>query len=288
MVTSASTTANATASATKGPVRLGDIDRHATISARDFHHEYYKKKKPVILGGIQDSWKARDLWTFDYFRSNYGATKVVCGRQFDKSVKTTVGEYLDWMDDHRAGRVQDAHRSPLYLEGWYFRRQHPELATHYSMPRMYADDLWERCLPRKWDPKGTALLLGPKGTFTKLHWDLMSTHSWNAQLVGVKRWVLISHDQTDDVYIETRQGPGYFPGTDILAPDLDKYPRLANLRYFVGDVHPGETIFFPQRWFHEVTALSDSISLTHNYVSANNFLPVMGSVLLNRLGKKNI
>jgi hypothetical protein len=90
------------------------------------------------------------------------------------------------------------------------------------------------------------------------------------------------------VYIETRQGPGYFPGTDILDPDLGKYPRLANLRYYVGDVHPGETIFFPQRWFHEVTALSDSISLTHNYVSANNLFPVMGSVLLNRLGKKNI
>jgi hypothetical protein len=275
-------------SKTSGPICLGEIDRHASLSAQDFFHEYYKRKKPVILGGITRDWPAQKLWTFDYFRQHYGSTEVTCGRQFDKSVKMTVAQYLDYLADYSAGRIQESHRSPLYLEGWYFRKQHPELNEHFRMPEVYANDLWEKYFPQKWDPKASGLLIGPRGTFTKLHWDLMSTHSWNAQIVGSKRWVLVSHDQTDNTYLETRQGPGYVPGTDVQNPDLAKYPKLANLRYLVGDVHPGETIFFPQRWFHEVTALEDSISLTHNYMSPNNMLPVMTAYMLNRFGKKNI
>lgn len=271
-----------------GPTCLGQIDRHASLSPRDFYYEYYRKKKPVIIGGLTRGWKAQELWSFDFFRREYGHVEVTCGRQFDKSVRMSVARYLDYLADYSAGRVQESFRSPLYLEGWYFRRDHPELNEHYSMPEVYASDLWAKYFPKHLDPKATGLLIGPRGTFTKLHWDLMSTHSWNAQLVGSKRWVLVSHDQTDNVYIETRQGPGYVPGTDVTAPDLEKYPKLANLRYLIGDVHAGETIFFPQRWFHEVTALSDSISLTHNYMSANNLLPVMTAYVLNRLGKKNI
>jgi Cupin-like domain len=283
-----SPSATAVAQRSKGPTCLGPIDRHASISARDFYHSYYKTKKPVIIGGLTKDWPAQRLWTFEFFRERYGSSKVTCGRQFDKSVQTTVAAYLDYMDDLRAGRIQETHASPLYLEGWYFRRQHPELAEHYSMPEVYASDLWSKYFPTAWDPMATGLLIGPKGTFTKLHWDLMCTHSWNAQLVGSKRWILVSHDQAENTYMETRQGPGYFPGTDVMAPDLEKYPRMAQLRYHVGDVHPGETIFFPQRWFHEVTALSDSISLTHNYMSMNNLFPVMGAYVLNRFNKKNI
>lgn len=267
---------------------VGEIDRHERLSPRDFFHEYYKKKQPVIIAGLTDAWPARRLWTFDFFRRNYGDDVVTCGRWFDKSVRMKMSEYLDYLEAYSAGRIDEPHRSPLYLEGWYFRRAHPELHEHYELLRPYANDLFDRWFPHKWDPKATGILIGPKNTFTKLHYDLMSTHSWNAQIVGKKRWVLVSPDQVGDLYLETRQGPGYHPGTDVDAPDLEKYPKLGNVRWITGDVHEGETIFFPQRWFHQVTALEDSISLTHNYMSPNNMVTVSKAYLLNRAGKKNM
>lgn len=269
--------------------RARPIDRRSGLSRREFVHEYHLARKPVILSGLIDEWPARTLWTPQFFRERYGDQPVTAGRCFDKSVKTTMRAYLDLMADYASGKVQEPpNRPPLYLEGWYFRRPCPELGQHYSLPPIFGPDWFSRFFPDKYDPKGTALLIGPKGTFTKLHYDLLSTHSWNAQLIGRKRWVLADPKHIAAVYLDTRNSGGYVPGTDLDAPDLARYPQLGEIEYLEGIVQPGEVIFFPERWLHQVTALDESISLTHNYMSANNCVPVVTKMLRARLGGKNL
>jgi hypothetical protein len=267
---------------------LGPIARVRGIGRREFYREFIKGDRPVILEGAIGDWRALTDWTWDFFRTKYGQTKVTCGRCFDKSWKTTFAEYFDYVERLKRGQTDEPeHGPPYYMEGWYFRRVAPELDRDWSMPEVFGTD-WFEYLPDKWDPKGTGILIGPAGCFTKLHYDLMGTHSWNAQLQGVKRWILAAPGQTDAIYWDTRQGPGYYPGTDLDAPDLERYPRLADVRYYEGIVRPGEMIFFPARWLHQVTTLEDSVSLTHNFVSANNALSVSRMYVLNRLGKKNL
>lgn len=278
-----------TSSRPSAPSRcLGQIQRVRGVGLREFYREFVKGNRPVIVEGAIDDWGALGAWTWDFFRKNYGSTKVTCGRCFDKSWKTTFAEYFDYVERYKRGETDEpVHGPPYYMEGWYFRRQAPELDRHWKMPAMCDND-WFEYLPDSWDPKGTAILIGPKNSFTKLHYDLMGTHSWNAQIRGTKRWILASPGHMDDIYWDTRQSPGYHPGTDLDTPDLERYPRLANVQYYEGTVRQGEMIFFPARWLHQVTTIEDSISLTHNYVCANNALAVSRMYVLNRLGKKNL
>ena len=272
-------------SARRGTVR--PIDRRDRLTREEFLREYHRPRKPVIVGGLLDDWKARSSWTPQFFRENYRDVAVTAGRCFDKSTRTTVGAYVDYMEAYARGEIVETHRSPLYLEGWYFRPQCPELMEHYRSPAIFGDDWLEKWFfPDRYDPKATAILLGPKGTFTKLHPDLLSTHSWNAQLRGSKRWIFVSPDQVDKVYLETRMMGGYVPGTDVDAPDLERYPLLGELDMLEGVVHAGETIWFPMDWLHQVTALEESVSLTHNYMSGNNCLKVTSEILRAHLRRR--
>lgn len=270
------------------PRCLGPIDRRRGISFEEFHREYVQGSRPVILLDAISDWPALEKWSWSFFRQNHGARTVACGRCFDQSWRTTIGEYIEYAEQYRAGHEREpGGEAPIYMEGWYFRREEPELDRDWSMPAVCDND-WLEYLPGKLDPKSTSVLIGPKGCFTKLHHDLMGTHSWNAQVMGAKRWLLASPDYFGDVYGETRQGPGYYPGTDLDRPDLARYPNLAKVRYYEGVVGRGEVMFFPARWLHQVTTLEDSISLKHNYVCGNNALSYARKYLLHRLGWGNL
>lgn len=252
---------------------LGPVDRRDRITVEEFFAEYFMPRKPVVICGLAEDWRATQRWTFEFFREHYGSVMLRCGRCFDHFLRQPLCDYVDYILSKRsapeAGSEPDL---PLAMDGWYFRRTHPELMQDYTVPAVFANDWIDRFLPDRLNPKGTTILLGPKGTFTKLHRDLMRTHGWNTQLRGRKRWLLVDPVYTPDAYIETRQSSGYFPGTDIDAPDLDRYPNLDRIRYTETILEPGDTIFFPAGWLHQVNALEDSISLHHNYISANNFL----------------
>jgi len=165
--------------------------------------------------------------------------------------------------------------------------QRPDLSAHYRVPEHFGPDWFTRKLwPFTMHPDPHGILIGPRGAFTKLHYDLWGSHSWNAQIVGRKEWVFIEPRYMDDVYIETRQNGGYVPGTDIEAPDLAQYPRLGKVPYYKVVVHPGEMVYFPSLWMHQVTSLDDTISVTHNYLSGNIYWRVLGRYLAHRYLKK--
>lgn len=52
--------------------------------------------------------------------------------------------------------------------------------------------------------------------------------------------------------------------TDLDDPALDlaRYPRLAGLRIYDVTLEPGEIIFMPIGWWHQVKALSFSVTVT--------------------------
>jgi hypothetical protein len=104
---------------------------------------------------------------------------------------------------------------------------------------------------------GAALLwFGAAGTLTPLHHDtLMLLHT---QLVGRKRWRLASPLQTPRLY-NTRS---VFSPVDLAAPDLARFPRLAGVQVFDVVLGPGETLFVPLGWWHQVEALDTSLSIS--------------------------
>lgn len=262
---------------------LGEIDRRHGLTPEEFRREYQRPRRPVILSGLTDDWPALREWSFASLRARVGAIEVPIRRCFGEKRLMPLAEYVDRRHELRG----DGSKPPFYLEGWFYRDEAPELAADYSVPPHFAGDLHEkRWHPFRPKPLPHALILGAKGAFAKLHFDLGATHSWNAQIVGRKRWVLVSPDQMENCYPETRQVGGYFPGTDVLAPDLARYPRLAKLRYTIGVVHPGELIWFPSMHLHEVLSLDDTISITHNYVHPDILLRSLRALFLARVLKR--
>jgi hypothetical protein len=267
---------------------LGELDRRRGISPEEFWSEYHVPAKPVVLQGMMDDWRALREWTIPWFRDHCGKDEVPVGRCFGPKERMPLGRYIDQMHatpDTR-GQGEDV-IPPLYMEGWYYRKQRPDLTDYYRVPEHFGRDwFYLKRWPFEMQPEAYALLIGPKGAFTKLHYDLWASHSWNAQIAGRKEWIFIDPRYKDDVYIETRQSGGYVPGTDIEAPDLKRYPRLGKVPYYKLVVHPGEMVYFPSLWMHQVTSLDDTISITHNYLSGNIYWRVLGRYLAHRYLKK--
>lgn len=244
---------------------LGEIDRRGDLTVEEFDREYQRPQRPVILTGLTGDWPAVRQWTFASLRARLGHHEVPVGRCFEHKRKMRLADYIDRMHDLAA---EEPGKPPLYMEGWYYRAAAPEIARDYWVPPHFSADLYAKpWFPFRIEPPLHALLIGPRGAFTKLHFDLGASHSWNAQVLGRKRWVFVSPDQMDNCYMQTRQVGGYFPGTDIETPDLQRYPLLGKVKYRTGVVHPGELVWFPSMWLHEVLSLDDAVSITHNYLN---------------------
>ena len=267
---------------------LGELDRRRGLSPEAFWREYHEPRKPVVLQGLMDDWRALREWSIPWFREHCAGDRVPVGRCFGPKEYMPLGAYIEQMHDSPNTRGQgQGGLPPLYMEGWYFKEQRPDLGAHYRVPEHFGPDWFTRKLwPFTMHPDPHGILIGPRGAFTKLHYDLWASHSWNAQVVGRKEWVFIEPRYMDDVYIETRQNGGYVPGTDIECPDLQRYPKLGRVPYYKVVVHPGEMVYFPSLWLHQVTSLDDTISITHNYLSGNIYWRVLGRYLAHRYLKK--
>src|SRR5262245_21243175 len=102
----------------------------------------------------------------------------------------------------------------------------------------------------------TFLWFGPGGTLTPLHHD--DCDIIFIQVYGRKRWTVISPRQKHLLY----NSSSVFSDVQPDEPDLMKHP----LYRFVGGssfiLNPGEALFLPDKWWHQVRSLDTSISLS--------------------------
>lgn len=111
------------------------------------------------------------------------------------------------------------------------------------------------------------LFFSGKGARTRLHRDPFGSEAILCQIQGRKHFAF--YPPEDDRYV--RSGTVF---CDPLAPDRDMFPEFAKARPAFEDVlAPGEIVFIPDGWFHDVTSLDDSISITWNFVHSARAQP---------------
>jgi hypothetical protein len=89
---------------------------------------------------------------------------------------------------------------------------------------------------------------------------------FHAQVVGRKRWRFISPLDTPNVYNYN----GVFSAVNLDAPDLSRHPRMSNVKVLEVTVEAGEVIFLPLAWWHQVSALDLSVSLSFTNLDLRN------------------
>jgi len=258
------------------------------VSPATFEADYLSGAgTPVIVTDAIDGWQAKTTWTFEFFGSRYGSQTILVeadtpgGRVYRVM---TLADYIDYVQN-RTERLPglwadaktglpltaplDVERTRLYLAGkWNAFMAYPELLDDIEPTPYFVDD-WVPLFPQEFlrllqttNIRPYWILLGPKGSVTRLHRDFLHTHAYLAQLVGRKRCVLFSPDDSAFLY------DGH---VDPAAPDFDRFPLFERATPFECVIEPGEMLFLPSDWWHCVVGLDSSITVSYNFFNRSNF-----------------
>lgn len=103
---------------------------------------------------------------------------------------------------------------------------------------------------------------GSKGCRTQCHYDSYGTNVV-VQLHGHKSWLLFPPKDAEYLY-PTRvpyEESSVYSRVNVRAPDLNSWPLLTNVHPHHVKLGPGDILFVPHHWWHDVKAESTSISV---------------------------
>ncbi|KAH6936460.1 hypothetical protein HPB50_017586 [Hyalomma asiaticum] len=265
------------------------------ISYREFFLQYASSNTPCILSPQHTSdWRSRLEWVdssgrpkLEFLKSSFGSATVPVSdcsvKQYDSPscCEITFSEYVDyWQKLIDSGHDYCANPC-LYLKDWHFTRDFPTYVP-YATPKYFTSDWLNEYWDLRTDVKDDFrfVYMGPKGSWTPLHTDVFKSFSWSANICGRKLWYLFPPREG-----QVNKGKKNKPPCDVNtlleesvkdaaeAPNLPKQER--NMPYLKVIQNPGEIIFVPSNWYHQVHNLDDTISINHNFLNACNVKTVM-------------
>ena len=233
-----------------------EVERRAPPSADELFERYFCTSTPVLITDLITAWPALARWSPAYFKERVGDASIMItsGRaadpDYDRNYRahvetTTMARFADRVA--AAGESNDVYMvsNNRNLEGSSLR----PLLDDVVIPTDYLDpERLQGCV---------SLWFGPAGTLTPLHHD--TTSVLFCQIFGKKRFRLIAPQETS-----------------LLPGARDYYASIADAREgaVIKEVvvSPGEALFLPVGWWHEVEALDVSISLSFtNFRRQNRF-----------------
>jgi hypothetical protein len=239
------------------------VEKRSGVSSDEFVMRYVRGCRPVVLTDLARDWPALQRWSPQDLKERFGHldVEIQAERNADPNYEQNklklrrtarLSEFVDRVlaggptNDYYMTANNEALRKPEFA---------PLLADIGTLPP-YCD---AAALPRL-----SSFWFGPAGTVTPLHHDtLMLLHT---QIVGRKRWRFISPLQTTKLY----NHDGVFSPIDVDKPDLVRYPLFAQARVLEVIVEPGETVFLPLAWWHQVTSLDVSLSFSYSNLAVPN------------------
>ena len=245
------------------------IPRRRGLSGDLFRDIHYAANWPVVIEGALEGWPALSRWTPDYLRAAVGPApvQVQLGRTGDpdyeryKDRHTTTVAFDEFLDRIlRPGARNDAYMTAYNsaANAEALKVLHPDLGFLDA----YLDRAGE--LPRG------MMWIGPAGTFTPLHHDL--TNNLLLQIVGRKEVLLAAPGETPRLYNDRHV---FSRIRDLTEPGVvERFPKLDGVRVHRVPLNPGEALFIPLGWWHQVSALDFSVTITHtNFHWPNDFHP---------------
>ena len=250
------------------------IDRRSKITTEEFQQLYLLKNKPVIITDGMENWDIKTTWTPDYFVKHFGNEEVqLYDDLFNLIDIITLNKYIN----QYFGQEKLPNEIVPYVR-WYTRLKDYEF--------IWADDFFNKIknywklpyfLPNKnyllpynfytqeLDPSkdifpAKGLFISAKGARTRLHYDPWCSDAILCQIHGKKEVTMYEPRQKKFLYY----GDEF---VDIEKPNYDKFPNFKEAEPAFKDIlNAGEILFFPNNWLHHVSTISDSISLTWNFV----------------------
>jgi hypothetical protein len=247
-------------------VEYDQIERVSEISVQEFRR-YKAHRNPVILTDVMKSWRAFD-WSWSGLAERYGDTEITVSRYNDGWYKTSDARQMLVKPFIEGVLTAEWQSFPYYVrDSWELFGKHPELLKDCPVPPHFFD--WFSRIPGL-SRAGPRLFIGPSGAITPMHVDIWETHAWLTQVIGRKRWVLISPE--DRKLLASARKPGKGLTKYAVDPESPGFrEQFAGVRPIECVLGPGDTIFVPSGWAHHVRSLEPGISITWNFLGPGDW-----------------
>ena len=228
------------------------IERITPITLNEFYSTYVHRSKPVVITGLTETWKANEVWSFDYFMQHYAQTTI---QAYPLNAKGECDVDISKGSATRAAILGDclvSMKDPEIKKSWAVASSvslfSEQFNSEIKAPFYCAEGKFLRSM----------LFVGPKGVVSPLHQDL--PENLYVMVKGKKRITLFA--PLDNVYPNSRLSnlPNHSQ-IDAEKPDYSKYPKTINAQPYIVDLCAGETLFIPSFWWHHLRNLEPSIAL---------------------------
>jgi len=218
---------------------LAAIDRQTSFDDPNIRREYSSSGTPVILSEQAERWPALTRWTPSFFKEEHGALTV---QTYDASFQNPGAHYLRPFGEMTFSNYIDLIESgPTPVRLFLFRLLD-------KVPKLKSDILLPEWLDR-FSHRFLFTFFGGEGGVTTFHYDVDLPHVFHTVLYGTKEFYLFSPKETPRLYRHPFTVRSYI---DVGNPDYKTYPLLRDAQGIHCTVHPGETLFIPSGWWHQV------------------------------------
>lgn len=235
--------------------------RCENLGSEQFRDHFYAPGRPCVIAGAIADWPALAKWTPDYLRATVGDAPVEFqgGRdeagdfELAKDRHKRVAPFSAYLD-----LIENNPGNDAYVTAYN------SAANRTAFAPLMAD---VRPLPNLLGPGEGMLWVGPAGTFTPLHFDL--TNNLLIQIVGRKRVYLVSPNQTQ---LMAHRRHVFSDVHDLESADhMARQPQAKDVQPYVVTLEPGDMLFIPVGWWHQVRSLDFSVMMTcTNFLWAND------------------
>ena len=163
---------------------------------------------------------------------------------------------LDAFFDHIEANADHDNPASFYIGSLDMESHIPGLVAGHGWPIADFGSLAPLC----------SIWLGNR-TVAAAHFDM--SHNIACCAVGRRRFTLFPPEQVHNLYpgpLEPTPGGQPVSMVDLSDPDLDRYPRFAHAMQYaqIAEMEPGDLLFYPALWWHQVEAL-DSFNALVNF-----------------------
>ena len=245
---------------------VNQIERIHKPTLDEFKQKIFSSRKPVIITGKINDWKAYSLWSVDYLNNVVGNKEIHVNFSknqifdFDPKVQFTMvskkmkfTDFTDWIFQEK---TTDEY---YYLQQSPIKISFPELIPDIEVPDYIDKKLFIV----------TNLWIGTGGNVSQLHYDM--SENLLSQLRGRKRVLLFEPKQTSLLYpFPAHSKIPHMSQLNIDQLDIDKFPKFQKAKYMECLLEPGEMLFIPAFWWHQVYSL-DQLNISINFWWKTNF-----------------
>jgi len=233
-----------------------------------FRDQYRKEIKPVVITGLLDEdgeWNiqflAEKLGDHEFNFRDYGKQRNDPQNKRVVGVGSgTITRRMRFSDYEKMLRSGEAREQDIYMAKCSLKDTplgNPKFSTKMREQLGLTEEMSD-----------LSMYTGPEGHTTNLHYDPFDNILM--QLSGVKKIILFPPSQLYNLYpnpvighlLYGRKLGCWYSQVNLTVPDLKKFPKLQEALQHQYEVIlcPGDSIYMPAGWWHEITIIGDSMA----------------------------